>query len=230
LSGSGWSPPARDAANRDEFADLVRAELGIEAEVVSGAEEAALTFAGAASVVGADAGPLLVVDIGGGSTELVRGGTGELRAHSMDVGSVRMTERHLRDDPPTTEQVAAAEADIRAALAQAGHDLPLDEPATLVGVAGTVTTVAALALHLTEYDRQRVHGARISAAQVDEMTAWLLAAGHDERAARAVIHPGRVDVIAGGALILRTILDALGPDGLVVSEHDILDGIVLGIA
>jgi exopolyphosphatase/guanosine-5'-triphosphate,3'-diphosphate pyrophosphatase len=220
----------RDAANSADFLTMARAELEVEPEVITGAEEAELTFAGAVSVLGDDAGALLVADIGGGSTELVLGAAGTLRAHSMDVGSVRLTERHLRDDPPTAAQIEAAEADVHAAIDEARRDVPLDEAATFVGVAGTITTVAALALGLAEYDRNKVHGARITAAQVDQVTDWLLAATRAERSARTVIEPGRVDVIGGGALVLRTVLHEVGADAVIASEHDILDGIVLSLS
>ena len=221
----------RDAGNRAEFVAMVRGELGVDPEVVSGAEEAALSFAGASSVLGELRGPLLVADIGGGSTELVRGGPGEaLLAHSMDVGSVRMTERHLHDDPPSDAQVAAAVADVRAAIDAARRDVPLDPDVTFVGVAGTVTTLAALVLGLERYDRAAVHGTILTAGQVAEVTEKLLRLGHDERAAHAVIHPGRVDVIAGGALVLRTLIEQIGVDAVTVSEHDILDGIALRVS
>jgi exopolyphosphatase/guanosine-5'-triphosphate,3'-diphosphate pyrophosphatase len=220
----------RDAANSADFLTMARAELDVEPEVITGAEEAELTFTGAASVLRDEIGALLVADIGGGSTELVLGDAGGLRAHSMDVGSVRLTERHLRDDPPTAAQVEAAEADVRAAIAEARRDVPLGAAATFVGVAGTITTVAALALGLAEYDRSKVHGARIAAAQVDQVTDWLLAATRAERAARTVIEPGRVDVIGGGALLLRAVLHEIGADAVVASEHDILDGIVLSLS
>jgi exopolyphosphatase/guanosine-5'-triphosphate,3'-diphosphate pyrophosphatase len=211
---------ARDASNSADFLAMARAELEVEPDVITGAEEAELTFAGAVSVLGDEAGALLVADIG----------AGPLRAHSMDVGSVRLTERHLRDDPPTAAQIEAAEADVHAAIAGARRDVPLDEAATFVGVAGTITTVAALALGLDEYDRNKVHGARITAAQVDQVADWLLAATRAERAARTVIEPGRVDVIGGGALVLRTVLHEVGADAVVASEHDILDGIVLSLS
>ena len=220
----------RDARNRGDFEALVRAELGIMPEVVSGAEEAALSFTGAASVLGDLSAGLLVADIGGGSTELVRGGGGALQAHSMDIGSVRMTERHLHDDPPTAAQVRAAETDIRAAVAAARVDVPLDPAVPVVGVAGTVTTVVAMVLGLTRYEPERLHGAVVSTAAVDEVTDRLLAMSHDERADVPVIHPGRVDVIAAGALILRTVLAEIGSTQLTASEHDILDGIALGMA
>ena len=219
----------RDAENRDEFTALVRAELGVDPEVISGAEEAQLSFAGAASVLPHLSGALLVADIGGGSTELVRGGDGPLHAHSMDVGCVRMTERHLHDDPPTPEQVAATVADVRAALDSARADVPLDLPVTFVGLAGTVTTVAAIALELPAYDATAIHGARISAERIAEVTERLLGMTHEQRAAVPVMHPGRVDVIGGGALVLRTLVEEIGVDEIVASEHDILDGIALSL-
>ncbi|HVU92866.1 MAG TPA: Ppx/GppA phosphatase family protein [Jatrophihabitans sp.] len=221
----------RDAQNRDEFVELVRAELGVPPEVISGAEEAALSYAGAASVLDFAAGPVLVADIGGGSTELVRGGDGgALSAFSMDVGCVRMTERHLHDDPPTPEQIAATVADLRAAIAEARRHVPLEPDVPFVGVAGTVTTIAALALGLDRYDSEAIHGSKISAAEVAEVTERLLAMTHEQRAALPVMHPGRVDVIGGGALVLRTLVEEIGVDAVIASEHDILDGIALSLA
>jgi exopolyphosphatase/guanosine-5'-triphosphate,3'-diphosphate pyrophosphatase len=221
----------RDAANRADFVDMVHAELGVDPEVITGHEEAALSFAGAASVLRDIHGPLLVADIGGGSTELVRGEDGQhLRAHSMDVGCVRMTERHLRDDPPTAQQIEATVADLRAAIAAARADVPLDPDIPFVGVAGTVTTIAAIALGLKQYDADAIHGATITAAQVHEVTDRLLRMTHAERAALPVMHPGRVDVIGGGALVLRTLVDEIGAGAVIASEHDILDGIALSLA
>jgi exopolyphosphatase/guanosine-5'-triphosphate,3'-diphosphate pyrophosphatase len=219
----------RDAANREEFVAMVHAELGVEPEVISGHEEAALSFAGAASVLPDLRGPLLVADIGGGSTELVRGEGDQLLAHSMNVGCVRMTERHLHDDPPTQAQIEATVADLRAAIDAARRDVPLDATAAFVGVAGTVTTIAAIALGLDDYDPVAIHGARISAAQVEEVTGRLLGMRHAERAALPVMHPGRVDVIGGGALVLRTLVEEIGADTVIASEHDILDGIALSL-
>ena len=219
----------RDAANRDDFVAVVRDTLGIEPEVVSGRDEAALSFTGAASVLGPDPGPLLVADIGGGSTELVRGGDGALRSHSMDVGAVRMTERHLGGGPLTRDEVAAVESDVRAALAAARRDVPLTDDATPVGVAGTVTTVAALVLGLERYDPDVLHGARITREQLDEVTDRLVDSSPADREAMTVIHPGRRDVITGGALILRTLIHDIGARTIVVSEHDILDGIALSL-
>ncbi|GAB2455932.1 Ppx/GppA phosphatase family protein [Jatrophihabitans fulvus] len=218
----------RDASNRDEFTELVRDVLGVTPDVVTGHEEAALSFAGAAGVRPDAAGPLLVLDIGGGSTELVLGERGgELRAHSMDVGSVRLTERHLHDDPPTADQVAAVVADVQVALELARADVPLDPGSPLVGVAGTVTTLAAVALELD--DPRQVHGAVVTAGQVDEVAERLVRMPRSEREAVKAIHPGRVDVIGAGATVLRTVMAATGAPELVVSTHDILDGIALGL-
>jgi exopolyphosphatase / guanosine-5'-triphosphate,3'-diphosphate pyrophosphatase len=221
----------RDAANRADFVAMVRAELGVEPEVITGHEEAALSFVGAASVLDHLDGALLVVDIGGGSTELVRGDDDTaLRSHSMDVGCVRMTERHLRHDPPTAAQVAATVADLHAAIDAARADVPLDASATFVGVAGTVTTIAAIAHGLEHYDADVIHGLTISAGQVHDVTDRLLRMTHAERAALPVMHPGRVDVIGGGALVLRTLVEETGVDEVIASEHDILDGIALSLA
>ena len=222
----------RDAANRADFVAMVHGELGVEPEVISGAEEAALSFRGAVAGLPGVSGNLLVADIGGGSTELVLGGPGSdgLRSHSMDVGCVRMTERHLRDDPPTSKQIKATVADLRAAIAHAAADVPLDTTATFVGVAGTVTTLAAIALGLDRYDPAAIHGSVLTAEQVGEVTHRLLRMSHAERAALPVMHPGRVDVIGGGAIILRTLLEETGAHQVVVSEHDILDGIAHSVA
>jgi exopolyphosphatase / guanosine-5'-triphosphate,3'-diphosphate pyrophosphatase len=219
----------RDAANRDEFAALVRASLGIDPEVITGTEEAELSFAGAVAGLPA-APPYLVCDIGGGSTELVLGEECVHAAYSMDIGCVRLTERHLRGDPPTPAQIAAAEADIRAALEVARRTVPVPVDGAFVGLAGSVTTVAALALDLPAYDPERIHHTVLRAAQVADVTGWLLAATRAERAARPVMHPGRVDVIGAGALILRTLMTELARPEVVVSEHDILDGLVLSLA
>ncbi len=223
----------RDASNRDEFMTGVRKRLGVDPEVISGEEEAALSFAGATRELRGSslATPYLVVDIGGGSTEFVLGGgDGPKAARSVDVGCVRMTERHLQDDPPTTEQVTAATADIEAAIDAVVETVPLRYAATLVGLAGSVTTVVALALGLDTYDPAAIHHARISADQVHAVTTSLLQQRHDERAAYRVMHPGRVDVIGGGALVLDTIMRRGGFDSVVASEHDILDGIAFSAA
>jgi exopolyphosphatase/guanosine-5'-triphosphate,3'-diphosphate pyrophosphatase len=230
----------RDAANRADFEAMVLATLGRLPDVVTGREEAELSFRGAtASVASAAAAhgsapprpPYLVVDIGGGSTEFVLGdGSGVRAARSVDVGCVRLTERHLHDDPPTAAQVHRTVSDLRAALASVTAEVPVRQAATLVGLAGSVTTVAALALRLPAYDAAAIHGSRISVDSVREVTADLLAAPRARRAALPVMHPGRVDVIGAGALVLRVTMDELGFDEVVVSEHDILDGIALGLA
>ncbi len=222
---------ARDAGNRDDFTTGVRAALGVEAEVISGAEEAHLSFVGATTELrGADGSPYLVVDIGGGSTEFVLGSSDVTAAHSVDMGCVRLTERHLHADPPTLEQVLAARAEIDAAIATVWRTVALDTARTLVGVAGTVTTVAAMALDLSRYDAAAIHLARIPAADVCGVTQKVLAMTPAQRAALPFMHPGRVDVIGAGALILSGIVAAIGCDSVVASEHDILDGLAWSLA
>lgn len=224
---------SRDASNRDVFTTGVVERLGVAPEVITGEEEAALSFGGATRELRgtALARPWLVVDIGGGSTEFVLGDSDGLRSsRSVDIGCVRLTERHLRDDPPTAEQIAAARADIEAAIDDAATAVHFDEARTLVGLAGSVTTVVALALALTEYDATRIHHTRVGADVVTEVTQRLLAATRSERAAMPVMHPGRVDVIGGGALVLDTIMRRCGFDAVVASEHDILDGIAFSAA
>ena len=230
----------RDAANRQDFEDMVVGTLGQTPDVITGREEAELSFLGATASLDAAAAvhgsgppkpPFLVVDIGGGSTEFVLGDAGGVRAaRSVDIGCVRLTERHLHGDPPTAEQVRRAEDDIRAALAEVTAEVPVGETATLVGLAGSVTTVAALALDLPAYDADAIHGSRIPVGGVRAVTAGLLAATRATRAALPVMHPGRVDVIGAGALILRVLMDEFGRAEVVVSEHDILDGIALRLA
>ena len=225
----------RDAANRDDFFAMVRATLGAEAEVISGDEEARLSFAGAVGELDPDDGPFVVVDVGGGSTEVVVGdltdaGPVVRAARSVDIGCVRLTERHLHSDPPTADEIQRAEADVRAALTEVVAEVPVAEAATLVGLAGSVTTVAALALGLPAYDADAIHGSRIPVSGVRSVTAGLLTASRERWAAQAVMHPGRVDVIGGGALVLRVIMDAFAIDSVVVSEHDILDGIAIALA
>jgi exopolyphosphatase/guanosine-5'-triphosphate,3'-diphosphate pyrophosphatase len=236
----------RDAANAAEFVAGVRAVLGIEPEVLSGEEEAWLSFTGAtAELAGHAAGPYLVADIGGGSTEFVLGDAAAAGADpaaarpaaaqpagavSVNIGCVRMTERHLRSDPPTGAEVAAARADIDAALDVVEAKIPVAAARTLVGLAGSVTTVAALAMGLDSYDAALIHHSRISAAAVDAQTTRLLAQTRAERARLTVMHPGRVDVIGGGALVLMRIMARLGFGEVLVSEHDILDGLAWSLA
>ncbi|WP_337192128.1 Ppx/GppA phosphatase family protein [Streptomyces sp. HUCO-GS316] len=229
---------SRDASNRDEFVRGVMDILGVEPEVISGEQEAEFSFTGATKeLTGRDdlATPYLVVDIGGGSTEFVVGEEHVRAARSVDVGCVRMTERHLvRDgavaDPPAEEQIAAMRAGIEAALDLVEETVPLREARTLVGLAGSVTTVSAIAQDLPEYDSAAIHHSRVSRDQVREITEWLLRSTHAERAAVPSMHPGRVDVIAAGALVLLSIMERTGAEEVVVSEHDILDGIGWSLA
>ena len=215
----------RDASNRSDFVAMVRDTLGVEPEVVTGDEEAALSFAGATRALDPADGPFVVMDIGGGSTELVLGTATVEAARSVDVGCVRLTERHLHDDPPSAEQVADATADIDVAVREIQAVVPVAQARTAIGLAGSVTTIAALALGLSSYDRDRIHLARISADDVRRVTAALLGMTRTERAALPVMHPGRVDVIGAGALVLRTLVDRLSLTEVLVSESDILDGI-----
>ena len=229
---------SRDAENRDEFVRGVLDILGVEPEVISGDQEAAFSFTGATEeLAGGDhlPKPYLVVDIGGGSTEFVVGDDRVGAARSVDIGCVRLTERHLvRDgvvsDPPTEAQIAAMRADIEAALDLAEQTVPLREARTLVGLAGSVTTVSAIAQELPEYDSEAIHHSRVSHERVREITEWLLRSTHAERAAVPSMHPGRVDVIGAGALVLLSIMERIGAQEVVVSEHDILDGIAWSVA
>jgi exopolyphosphatase / guanosine-5'-triphosphate,3'-diphosphate pyrophosphatase len=220
----------RDAANADEFRSMVERTLGVTPEVVTGEEEAHLSFAGAVQGLPADlAAPYLVVDIGGGSTEFVLGTAEPVSAISVDIGCVRMTERHLVDDPPTPDQIAAAERDIEAAVDRALTAVPGRDARTLVGLAGSVTTVTGLALGLDQYRPEVIHHARVSYEQVATVTADLLAMTRAQRLALPVMHPGRADVIGAGALILKVLMREAGQGAVVASEHDILDGICLSI-
>ncbi|MFC5805505.1 Ppx/GppA phosphatase family protein [Streptomyces formicae] len=220
---------SRDAENRDDFVRGVLDILGVEPEVISGDQEAEFSFTGATKELPGHE-ERLVVDIGGGSTEFVVGHDRVEAARSVDIGCVRLTERHIRTDPPAPAEAAAIRADIAAALDLAEETVPIREAQTLVGLAGSVTTVAAIALGLEAYDSSVIHHSRISREQVAEVTRRLLSATHDERAAIPVIHPGRVDVIAAGALVLLEIMERIGIEEVVVSEHDILDGIAWSIA
>ena len=231
---------SRDAENRQEFVDGVREAFGVEPEVVSGQEEASLAFRGATGVLaGRFPGPFLVVDLGGGSTELVLGTTSPVASFSMDVGCVRMSERHLAGDPPTAAEVAAASRDIEAALDVAGRTVPFGRAATLVGLAGTVTTVTAHALDLDEYDPEQIDGSELPVDRVLGSCRTLLGMTRKRRAALPFMHPGRVDVIGAGALVWSGVVSRVqaevGRSGgrlstVVTSEHDILDGIAWSAA
>ncbi|GHS87682.1 hydrolase [Actinomycetota bacterium] len=231
---------SRDAENRDDFVSGVRAALGVEPEVIGGEEEAALSFRGATGVLASRyPGPFLVVDLGGGSTELVLGQDRPEAAVSMDVGCVRLTERHLRTDPPTEPETAAAHADVARALDAAAQVVPLGRTVTLVGLAGSVTTVTAHALGLPAYDPAAIDGAVLPVDTVLAACRDLLARDRPSRAGLGFMHPGRVDVIGAGALVWHDVVtrvrDEVRAAGrelteVVTSEHDILDGIAWSIA
>lgn len=220
----------RDATNRDLFIDGVRNILGVEVEVISGAQEAALSFSGATKNLMQNEAPFLVVDIGGGSTEFVIGSTDVEAAKSVNIGCVRMSERHLNQQPPSAVQVQAAIADIDRAIAEAARDVAITTAKTLVAVAGTATTVAAAALELSAYDRYAIHLSRISAEKVHQVAAKFQSLSRDEIANLGYMHPGRVDVITAGALVLSRVMAATGATEFVASETDILDGIAWQLA
>ena len=229
----------RDAANRDEFFSMTADVLGTVvpgavAEVISGAEEAELSFNGAVGELDPDTAPFVVVDLGGGSTEVVLGsGAGVEASFSADIGCVRMTERCLHSDPPTRAEVAAAREIVRERLDEALRRVPVQRARTWVGVAGTFTTIAALAHRLATYDSAAIHLSRVSFDDLRTVCAQLIGMTRAQRAALGPMHEGRVDVIGGGAIVVEELAAAIGQrtgiDELVVSEHDILDGIALSI-
>jgi exopolyphosphatase/guanosine-5'-triphosphate,3'-diphosphate pyrophosphatase len=229
----------RDAQNREDFFSMTREVLGAvipgaEAEVITGDEEARLSFAGAVGELDAARGPFVVVDLGGGSTEVVLGDeNGVHAAYSTDIGCVRLTERCLHDDPPTAEQVSEAREIAAAKIAEALAHVPVERARTWVGVAGTMTTLAALGNDLDTYDPDRVHLSTVGFDRLRQVCDGLLAATREERAALGPMHPGRVDVIGGGAIVTTVLADELrrraGITELVVSEHDILDGIAQSV-
>lgn len=229
---------SRDVSNRDAFVDGVRARLGLEPEVIDGDEEAHLSFLGATAGVPDAAAPQLVMDLGGGSTELILGGAGTDSAYSMNIGCVRLFERHLAEDPPTAAQIAALRADVDDAFSEAAQHVDVSAARTLVGVAGTITTVAAATLDLDRYDRDRIHGASLSPAQIAQTAQRLVAMPSAQRAELPYMHPGRVDVIAAGSLVFARLVELIddavtragGRLDIRVSESDILDGIALGLA
>jgi exopolyphosphatase/guanosine-5'-triphosphate,3'-diphosphate pyrophosphatase len=216
----------RDAQNRDEFLIPVAQILGITPEVISGEEEARLSFKGATQGLDKASGPFLVVDIGGGSTEFVFGSDHVDAARSVNIGCVRMSERHFKSDPPTKSEIESARVDIKNAIALAAEVVPIKSAKTLVAVAGTATTVAAAALNLAKYDSDLIHLAKISAIETRRVSDWLLSLTRQERSDLGYMHPGRVDVIAAGSLVLAEIIEATGLESFVASENDILDGMV----
>ncbi|MFC4854031.1 exopolyphosphatase [Actinophytocola glycyrrhizae] len=228
----------RDATNRAEFFAMTEELLGVEAEVISGDEEARLSFTGAVGDLEPADGPFVVTDLGGGSTEVVVGTWDGRRAEitgarSVDIGCVRITERCLHGDPPTAAEIAAAREFAGQALAPAFDSVPVADARTWIGVAGTVTTLSAVAQELPQYDSERTHLSRLSRDGISRTAQQLLGATRAERAANPVMHPGRVDVIGGGALITEVLAERLGQAAgiaeLLVSEHDILDGIALSL-
>ena len=218
---------ARDAENADDFAAAVEEILGIRPQVLTGKEEALASFVGATR--GLEPARTMVVDVGGGSTELVVGeGSDVERSTSLDIGSVRLTERLLPSDPPPVAEVTSAMNHLDSVLAPAVADL--DPVTSIVGVAGTVTTVAAHALGLPSYDRDAIHGARLPFGALRSACLSLVQMSAADRRALPFMHPGRADVIGGGALVLDRVLELLplDTDTVLISEHDILDGIAWG--
>lgn len=220
---------ARDAANRELLIDGVRSRLGVEPEVISGDEESRLSFRGALSGVRHCGDPVLVMDAGGGSTELVRGRcTGDIElGQSIDIGSRRVRERYLRHDPPSADEIADARAEVNRMLD--GVSVDLDGVRTFIGVAGTVTTMAALAQGLMHYDRSRVHGYAMSRRQVAGLTERLLGSTVAEVAAMGAVQAQRAEVLCGGALVVNEVMSRLDVPQLIASEADILDGIALSL-
>lgn len=230
---------ARDVANRDVFfamtAEVLGAVLpGAVAEVITGAEEAELSFRGAVGELDGDAAPFVVVDLGGGSTEIVVGGDAVVASYSADIGCVRLTERCLHSDPPTPQEVEAARGVVRERLDVALGVVPVEGARSWVGLAGTMTTLSALAHNMTRYDSAAIHLSRVAGGDLLAVCERLIGMTRSERAALPPMHEGRADVIGGGAIVVEELARELraraGIDELIVSEHDILDGIVLSIA
>ncbi|WAJ44194.1 Ppx/GppA phosphatase family protein [Mycobacterium sp. Aquia_216] len=230
---------ARDVTNRDVFfamtADVLGRVLpGAVAEVITGAEEAGLSFRGAVGELDGSSGPFVVVDLGGGSTEIVLGADAVAASYSADIGCVRLTERCLHSDPPTREEVGAARQFVRDRLEPALRTVPVEEARTWVGLAGTMTTLSALAHNMTTYDAEAIHLSRVAGDDLLSVCERLIGMTRSQRAALPPMHEGRADVIGGGAIVVEELARELraraGIDELVVSEHDILDGIVLSIA
>jgi exopolyphosphatase / guanosine-5'-triphosphate,3'-diphosphate pyrophosphatase len=218
----------RDAGNRDGFVGAVRRATGLEPVILTGDQEAHLGFLGATIDV-VEPGPYIVVDIGGGSTELVRGTTEAERFISLDIGSVRLTERHIHNDPPKPDELDAVAADADSELEHAARALGEDRANTMLGLAGTITTVAAIALGLKGYDRDAIHHSRLTLEKIGEVRARLAAMTSEERRALPAMPPGREDVILAGVVILERVMHRFGFDACLVSETDILDGVALDV-
>ena len=219
----------RDAMNRNLFIDGVRDILNVQVEVIPGEEEAALSFTGATYQLDQGAGPFLVVDIGGGSTEFVYGDKKVISAKSVNIGCVRMSERHLTNQPPTMDQIASAIVDIDIAITQAAVSVPINSAKSLIAVAGTATTVAAAALDLSKYDRDLIHLSKISADKVHKVAQMFQSMSKSEISALPYMHEGRVDVITAGSLVLSRVMAATGATEFVASETDILDGMAFSL-
>jgi exopolyphosphatase/guanosine-5'-triphosphate,3'-diphosphate pyrophosphatase len=220
---------ARDAENRDDFFTAAKAALGVEPELLSGEEEARLSFLGATTALTAPA-PYLVVDIGGGSTEFVYGTTEPEALCSVDLGCVRVTEQWLHSDPPAPEELSNAVSAVRDHLADVEQAVPdLRDAQTLLGLAGTVTTVAAVEQGLP-YDRERIHHFRLTRAAVEDVFRTLALEPASERRHNPGLEPERVDVIVGGVIVLVSILRTFEFDEVLVSEDDILDGLARSLA
>ena len=219
----------RDATNRDLFIEGVKSRLGIAPDVISGEEEARLSFAGATKDLPDSLAPFLVIDIGGGSTEFVIGNRNVERAKSVNIGCVRMAERHLKSDPATISEIESARKDIKTAITEANQVVDIKSAKSLIAVAGTATTVAAAALDLPQYDRYAIHLSRISATKTHEVSEMFLKMNRSQRAALGYMHPGRVDVIGAGSLVLSEIVKAVGANEFIACESDILDGIAFSL-
>ena len=219
----------RDAMNRNLFIDGVRDILNVQVEVIPGEEEAALSFTGATYQLDQGSGPFLGVDIGGGSTELVYGDKKVISAKSVNIGCVRMSERHLTNQPPTMDQIASAIVDIDIAITQAAVSVPINSAKSLIAVAGTATTVAAAALDLSKYDRDLIHLSKISADKVHKVAQMFQSMNKSEISALPYMHEGRVDVITAGSLVLSRVMAATGAVEFVASESDILDGMAFSL-
>lgn len=225
---------ARDAANRDDFFAMTTEVLGVTAEVITGAREAELSFRGAVGELDSAEAPFVVVDLGGGSTEIVLGESKVIASFSADIGCVRVTERCLHSDPPTPAEVAAGRELVRERLGEALRAVPVQRARTWVGVAGTMTTLAALAHRLPAYDSAAIHLSRVGIERLLEVCDGLIGMARAQRLALGPMHAGRADVIGAGAIVVQELAFALreraGIEELTVSEHDILDGIALSIA
>jgi len=219
----------RDAMNRNLFIDGVRDILNVQVEVIPGEEEAALSFTGATYQLDQGSGPFLVVDIGGGSTEFVYGDKKVISAKSVNIGCVRMSERHLTNQPPTMDQITSAIVDIDIAITQASVSVPINSAKSLIAVAGTATTVAAAALDLSKYDRGLIHLSKISADKVHKVAQMFQSMNKSEISALPYMHEGRVDVITSGSLVLSRVMAATGAAEFVASESDILDGMAFSL-